>query len=83
MVSKYYNYKDYNKMNIAQQDSILLQTAMIDENLPGLPRSIPFDDITTELSLEWQNAITQNAKYKNGILKADKNASIIIPIKNK
>ncbi|GAE03555.1 GtrA-like protein [Clostridium botulinum B str. Osaka05] len=74
--------KDYNKMNIAQKDSILLQTAMVDENLPELPRSVPFDDITTELSLEWQNAITKNAKYKNGILKADKNASIIIPIKN-
>ncbi|EJO5349482.1 YfhO family protein [Clostridium botulinum] len=76
------NKKDYDKMNIAARDSILLQTAMLDKDIPELPTNTSFDNITTELSLEWDNAIATNAKYKNGVLKAGKNASISIPVKN-
>ncbi|AVQ39578.1 polysaccharide synthesis protein GtrA [Clostridium botulinum] len=74
--------KNYDKMNIAERDSMLLQAAMVDEDIPELTNSFPLDNVTTKLPLKWENAITKNAKYKNGILKARKNASISIPIKN-
>ncbi len=74
--------KDYDKMNTAERDSMLLQTAMIDQSIPGLTRNTPLDNVTTELSLQWENMSTKNAKYSNGILSAGKNASISIPINN-
>ncbi|MEQ8155605.1 MAG: GtrA family protein [Clostridiaceae bacterium] len=73
--------QSYNKMNFAEKDAMLLQAAMVDKNIPGLS-SGAIDNATTELSLGWASAITENMEYKDGTLTAGKNASISIPIKN-
>lgn len=74
--------QEYKNMNIAKKDAILLQTAMIDKNIPGLNNSSP-DDITTELRLDWGRAVTENMEYKDGFITAGKKAYIIIPLGNK
>ncbi|KOR26069.1 GtrA family protein [Clostridium sp. L74] len=74
--------KDYNKMNTAERDSMLLQTAMTDENIPEIKKSTSLDNVTTELQLQWENITIENVKYSNGKIKAGKNASISIPINN-
>ncbi|NMM62782.1 YfhO family protein [Clostridium sp. P21] len=71
----------YDKMNIAQKDSMLLQTAVVDKNVLGLNNS-SLDNVTSELTLDLENAIIKNMKYKDGIIEAKENAFISIPIKN-
>ncbi len=71
----------YKNMNIAQRDTMLLQTATVDKNIPGLSKS-SVDNVTTELPLNMSNAVTQNLEYKDGILTAGKDASISIPLAN-
>ncbi len=75
------NREDYNNMNVAQKDAMLLQTAMVDKNVSGLT-SYPLDDTTKELILDWSKVTTKNMKYKDGVLTAKENASMNIPIKN-
>ncbi|WP_274228595.1 GtrA family protein [Clostridium sp. 'White wine YQ'] len=70
-----------NKMNFAEKDALLLQEAVVDKSVPGLS-SGAIDDVTTELSLAWGRAVTENMEYKDGTLTAGKNASISIPINN-
>jgi uncharacterized membrane protein YfhO len=73
--------QSYNKMNIAQKDALLLQSAVVDENIPRLS-SNQIDDVTTEIPLNWTKATMHNVEYKNGILTAGKEASLNIPINN-
>lgn len=71
----------YNNMNVAQKDSVLLQTAVVDKNVPGL-KSSSIDNSVNELTLDWGNATTKNMKYKDGVIEASDNATMNIPIKN-
>lgn len=71
----------YNNMNVAQKDSVLLQTAVVDKNVSGL-KSSSIDNSVDELKLDWENATTKNMKYKDGVIEASDNATMNIPIKN-
>lgn len=76
------NKQKYNKMNIAEKDAMLLQTAVIEQSIHGL-NSKSIDNITTELTMDWQDAVTQNVEYKDGVIVAKKKAHIDIPVDNK
>ncbi|NMM61824.1 YfhO family protein [Clostridium sp. P21] len=71
----------YNNMNVAQKDAVLLQTAVVDKSVSGLNHFL-IDNSTSEIALDWSNAVTKNMKYKDGVLEASDNASMNIPIKN-
>lgn len=75
------NKQAYDKMNYAQRDAMLLQTAMVDKNIEGLSSYKPANK-TTELKLDWSGITMENAKYSNGVVTAGKNAVLNIPINN-
>lgn len=81
--SKIIDTQVYNKMNIAQKDTLLLQAAAVDQNMVQSNGAMPNTyDVTTEFPLDFKNAVTKNLSFKNGIIHARNNASITIPIYN-
>lgn len=73
----------YDKMNIAQKDALLLQAAAVDQSVIPSNGSIPnIDNSTTELKLDFENAVTKNLSFKDGIITAGEKASISIPVDN-
>lgn len=77
--STYTDLPTYNKMNTAEKDAMLLQTAVLDSPIAGMSTT-KLDQTTSELSLNWSSAATHNIELKDGRLTAGHEATLQVPI---
>ena len=73
--------------NYAQRDAMLLQSAVVDKKIEGMPY-LQKNEITRPVELDWESAQYKGIEYKDGYFTVKKgkdekeNASMILPIKN-
>ncbi|OJU14304.1 MAG: hypothetical protein BGN88_07755 [Clostridiales bacterium 43-6] len=71
----------FTKMNAAEKDGVVLQTAVVSGVKTGLPQTEP-EMITVQAELDLGKMAIQNGKYQKGSFVLDKGSVVTIPIKN-
>ncbi len=67
--------------NYAQRDAMLLQSAVVDREIQDIPYAGE-SKITKKVEIDWSRAQYTNIEYKDDYITAQKDASIIVPLKN-
>ncbi len=72
----------FESQNYAQKDVTLLKSAIVEKEIPGVPYANR-NEITKPVEIDWARAQYTNVEFKDGYITANKDASMIIPLKNK